>query len=74
MARTAAELQAILAKWYAAEEALAAAQSYTMDTGQGRVTVTRADLPSIARRIADLEAQLEGRDADDSLGFERESV
>jgi hypothetical protein len=58
MARTAAQLQASLTLWYAAQDALATAQAYTLDTGQGRTTVTRANLPDINRTIAELEAEL----------------
>ncbi len=58
MPRSAAQLEATLAKYYAAQDALATAASYTIDTGQGRTTVTRANLPDITRTIADLEAEL----------------
>lgn len=54
--------------WEDASIALAGgAQSYTLDTGQGRQTVTRTDLSTINRvidslfnRIATLEARLTG--------------
>jgi hypothetical protein len=58
MPRTAAQLQTTLNAYYAAQTALASAQSYTMDTGQGRLSLTRANLPDINRTIADLEAEL----------------
>ncbi len=58
MPRSAAQLQATLDAYYAAQTALAQAASYTLDTGQGRYTVTRADLPSINATIQTLEAEL----------------
>ncbi len=58
MPRSATQLQASLTLWYAAQDALASAQSYSMDTGQGRVTLTRANLTEITRTIAELEAEL----------------
>jgi hypothetical protein len=56
--RTAAQLQTVLDAYYAAQLALATSASYSIDTGQGRQTVTRANLPDINRTIADLEAEL----------------
>jgi hypothetical protein len=59
MARSAAQIQIVLDAYYAAQLGLATHQSYSLDTGQGRQTVTRADLPSINATIAQLEAEIE---------------
>jgi hypothetical protein len=59
MARTSAEIQADLTLLYAARTAAATGQSYTLDTGQGRQSVTRANLTEINRAIQQLEADLE---------------
>lgn len=58
MPRSAAQVQAALDLWYAAQNAVALGQSYSLDTGQGRQTITRADLAEINRTIAALEAEL----------------
>ena len=59
MARTSAEIQADLALLYSARTAAATNQSYTLDTGQGRQSVTRGNLSEINRAIQQLEADLE---------------
>jgi hypothetical protein len=58
MARSAAQIQIVLDAFYAAQLGLATHQSYSLDTGQGRQTVTRANLTEINRTIAELEAEL----------------
>lgn len=58
MARTAAQIQTALDAFYAAQLALATHQSYALDTGQGRQTVTRANLTEINRTIQALEAEM----------------
>ena len=58
MARTAAQIQTVLDAFYAAQLALATHQSYSLDTGQGRQTVTRANLTEINRTIQALETEL----------------
>jgi hypothetical protein len=58
MARSAAQIQTALDAYYAAQLQLATHQSFALDTGQGRQTVTRANLTEINRTIAELEAEL----------------
>ena len=58
MARTAAEIQTDLDAAYAARRAALLGQSYALDTGQGRQTVTRANLTEINRTIQALETEL----------------
>ena len=56
--RTVAEIQTDLDAAYAARRAALSGQQYSLDTGQGRQTVTRADLPAINATIRDLESEL----------------
>lgn len=75
MARTTAQIQADLDTAYAARRAALLGQSYTLDTGQGRQTVTRADLRAIENTIAILEAELaDTSDPNPAITFERDSV
>ena len=59
MARTVAEIQLDLDAAYAARRSALQAQSYTLDTGQGRQQVERANLTEIKKQIRELEAELE---------------
>jgi len=59
MARSVTDIQTDLTAFYAARQAIASGQSYSLDTGQGRVTMTRANLTEINRTITDLEAELD---------------
>ena len=76
MARDALDIQADLTILYAARIAAATGQSYTLDTGQGRQSVTRADLATINATIATLESELSEAEVgpNPSITFERESV
>jgi len=58
MARTTAEIQTDLDAAYAARRVAMNAQSMQLDTGQGRQTVTRANLTEINRTIQALEAEM----------------
>jgi len=62
MARSVTEIQADLTAAYAARRAAFQAQSYSMDSGQGRQSVTRADLKAISLEISILEQELEDAD------------
>ena len=74
--RTVAEIQADLAAAYAARRVALLAQSMSLDTGQGRQTVTRANLTEINRTIQSLEVELDEatNGANPSITFERDSV
>lgn len=74
MARTSAEIQADLTILYSARTAAAMGQSYTLDTGQGRQSVTRANLTEINRAIQQLEAELQEAElgANPGLNFQRD--
>ncbi len=61
MARSATEIQVDLDAAYTARRNAYAAQSYSMDSGQGRQQVTRVDLNALEKSIKNLEAEL--RDA-----------
>ena len=66
---TLAQAEAALARWYAAEEAVATGQSYSI----GRYSLTRADARFIAARIAHYEtrvAQLRRAPARRGLGIQ----
>jgi hypothetical protein len=70
--RTVAEIQIDLDAAYVARRAALSGQSYSLDTGQGRQTVTRADLPAINATIRDLESELaEAGGTITRLSFER---
>lgn len=67
MARSATDIQADLDAAYAARRAALTAQSYSMDTGQGRQQVTRVDLDKITAMIADLEGEMAEATGQDML-------
>jgi hypothetical protein len=73
MPRSAADIQATLNKFYAARDAIALGQSYTLDTGQGRLSMTRANLAELENSINNLEQQLEEIEAGTSpqINFHR---
>lgn len=58
MARTTAEIQLDLDAAYAARRSALQAQSYSLDTGQGRQQVERANLTEIKKQIRELEAEM----------------
>lgn len=64
--RPIAEIQADLAEARAALRAALKGQSYSLNTGQGTQTVTRASLRDIRALIAELERELQ--DAQDPGG------
>jgi hypothetical protein len=76
MARSYADVQAELTAAYSARRAALLGQSYSLDTGQGRQTVTRANLTEISHLIQALEAELDEatNGANPSITFERDSV
>lgn len=59
MARSVTDIQADLDAAYAARRAALQAQSYSVDSGQGRSSVTRAELKSIQTLVKSLEAELD---------------
>ena len=59
MARSVTEIQADLTATRAAISAALSAQSYTLDTGQGRQTVERANLKELRAYLKELEQELE---------------
>lgn len=59
MVRTSTEIQADIIEARAALRAAMSAQSYTLDTGQGKQTVTRANIKDLRAYIRDLEQELE---------------
>jgi hypothetical protein len=59
MPRSATDIQADLDAAYTARRTAMQAQSYSLDTGQGKQLVTRADLSSINDTIRQLESELE---------------
>jgi hypothetical protein len=70
--RTSAQIQTELTLAYAARTAALLGQEYTLDTGQGRQSVTRANLTEINRTIQELEAELaEAGGAITHLEFDR---
>ena len=58
MARTVAEISADLTAAYAARRTAMARQSRSLDSGQGRLSVTSANLTEINNTIALLEEEL----------------
>lgn len=64
--RTSADISADLQAACAARRSALQAQSYSLDTGQGKQAVQRADLSTINKTIRDLEAELETATADES--------
>lgn len=59
MPRSVADIQADLDAAYASRRTALQAQSYSLDTGQGKQLVNRADLSSIQDTIRQLECELE---------------
>lgn len=59
MARTVSEIQSDLTAARAALTSAMSAQSYTLDTGQGKQTVTRANIKELRAYLRDLEQELE---------------
>jgi len=57
--RTSADIQADLDAARSARITALTAQSYSLDTGQGKQMVTRASLSEINKTIRELEAELE---------------
>jgi len=49
---TETEVDQYITDYKAAIRAVLAGQSYSMDTGQGRISVTRASLPQLERGLA----------------------
>lgn len=66
--RTITEIQVELEEVREARRVALKGQSYTLDTGQGRQTVTRADLRALNETIQLLEAELEAAQADAACG------
>lgn len=76
--RTSAEVRIDLTAAYAARTAALSGQSYSINSGQGSQSVTRANLTEINKTISLLQAELEealARERGDSgivsLGFRR---
>jgi len=59
MARSVTDIQADLTAAYADRRTAMSAQSYTLDDGQGKQTVQRANLTEINKTIRILEAELD---------------
>lgn len=59
MARDIAEIQADLTAAYESRRTALQAQNYSLDTGQGKQSVTRASLSEINKTIRELQAELE---------------
>lgn len=59
MPRSVADIQSDLDAAYASRRTAMQAQSYSLDTGQGKQLVNRADLSSIQDTIRQLEGELE---------------
>jgi hypothetical protein len=57
--RTSQDIQAELTLAYSARKTALQAQSYSLDTGQGKQSVQRADLDKITKTINFLQAELE---------------
>ena len=72
--RDATAIQADLTAAYSARTAALLGQSYSLDTGQGRQTVTRANLTEINRTIQSLEAELDEatNGANPGVSFDRD--
>lgn len=60
MARSAAELITAIAEVDAAISATLKGQSFSMDTGQGKQSVTRASLADLREMRNELQAELDG--------------
>lgn len=73
--RDAAAIQLDLDAAYLSRRAILKAQASSLDTGQGRLSTTRADLAAVNNTIALLEAELSDADGSDvPISFERDSV
>jgi hypothetical protein len=48
---TETEIDEMISTYKDAIKAVASGQSYSMDTGQGRISVTRASLPALRREL-----------------------
>lgn len=70
MARAVDEIQADLTAAYAARRAALQAQSYSVDSGQGRSSVNRAELEKIQKVVKALEFELEEATGGGSLYME----
>jgi hypothetical protein len=66
MARSVTDIQADLDAAYAARRTALSAQSYSLDTGQGKQQVQRANLSDINKTIRELEAERDSAVADAS--------
>ena len=66
MARSSTDIRADLDAALAARRTAMQAQSYSLDTGQGKQQVQRADLGTINKTIRDLQAELEDSEAVES--------
>ena len=78
MARSATEIQAEIDETSAAISAALKAQSYSLDTGQGRQQVTRVNLTELKKHRQSLELELANANADanghgglDRIDFQR---
>lgn len=68
MARSVAEIQVDLDAAYTARRMALTGQEYSLDTGQGRQSVKRANLKDISEMISGLQAELEDAQAE-SVGL-----
>lgn len=57
--RSSAEIQADLEAAYTARRVAMQAQSYSLDTGQGKQSVNRADLDKISKTISILQLEFQ---------------
>jgi hypothetical protein len=64
--RTSADIQADLDAAIASRRTTLQAKSYSLDTGQGKQSVERADLGEINKTIRELQAELRQALADES--------
>lgn len=64
--RTAAEIKVEYLIWIEARKVVAGGQAYSLDTGQGKQTVTRANLPAINKTIGMLRQEYDEAVADES--------
>ncbi len=64
--RTSAEIKVDYLEWIAARKVVSKGQSYSLDTGQGKQTVTRADLSQINKTLGILKQEYEEAVAEES--------
>lgn len=64
--RTSAEIKTEYLIWIEARKVVAGGQAYSLDTGQGKQTVTRADLTQINKTIGLLKQEYDEAIADES--------